>query len=343
VWSLAAAGGVVYAGGEFTAVGPGGATTRNRIAAFNSSDGAVVAGFDPNVNQTVYALVVSADGATLYAGGVFYSVGPGLLTARNDLAAFNTSDGSVVAAFNPNLNQEVLALALVGGTIYAGGGFTTVSGGTTMRHALAAFNTSDGSVVAGFDPNVNGAVGAIAIVGGTIYAGGNFTAVGPAFGTTRNFIAAFNATNGAVLGFDPDASQEVDALAVSGGVVYAGGNFMAVGAGLTSRPGIAAFDGVSGSVTSFNPDANSFVGALAISGGTLYAGGTFSSLLHQRRSGLRDLAQPNRRVQRIRRVGRRRLQPERERHHRPRSRRLRRDRLRRRRLHGRRPGLRDGA
>jgi hypothetical protein len=58
--------------------------------------------------------------------------------------------------------------------VYAGGNFTTI--GLTARNHLAAFGT-DGSL-ASWSPNANGSVYALAASGGTIYAGGFFTAAG---------------------------------------------------------------------------------------------------------------------------------------------------------------------
>ena len=66
VWALDAGGGVIYAGGEFTSVRPPGAApgtsevTRNHIAAFNATTGALITSFDPNANGWVYDLDVSS-------------------------------------------------------------------------------------------------------------------------------------------------------------------------------------------------------------------------------------------------------------------------------------------
>ena len=54
---------------------------------------------------------------------------------------------------------------------------------------------------------------------GTVYAGGKFTSIG---GQPRNYIAALDAT-GAATNWNPNANAEVNALALGGSTVYAGG------------------------------------------------------------------------------------------------------------------------
>lgn len=123
----------VVIGGDFTALQPGasGATvTRNRIARLNA-DGSIDAAFNPNLGgqlqPQVHALLLQADNR-IVAGGSFTTVQPAGAAApvtRNYLARFN-ADGTLDAAFNPNPNAMVLALALhVENRILVGGGFTS--------------------------------------------------------------------------------------------------------------------------------------------------------------------------------------------------------------------------
>lgn len=119
----------LYMSGSFSTVG---GVARARLAAVNTADGTVISAFDPNANNLSYALVLSSDGSTLYAGGAFTTVGG---TARNRLAAINTSNGTLVSSFNPNAGGSVQSLALSsdGSRLYAGGDFTTI-GGVTYNH-----------------------------------------------------------------------------------------------------------------------------------------------------------------------------------------------------------------
>ncbi|MFY8001756.1 MAG: hypothetical protein ACOVSW_24400 [Candidatus Kapaibacteriota bacterium] len=93
-------------------------------------------------------------------------------------------------------------------------------------------------------PTFNNTVRAIAISGTTIYVGGSFTQAtdAPANGgmtATRNFIAAIDATTGALLPWNPNANGLVFALAVSGTNVYVGGFFATIGG--VARASFAAF------------------------------------------------------------------------------------------------------
>ena len=68
----------------------------------------------------------------------------------------------------------------------------------------------------------------------------------------------------------------MNALAVSGSTVYAGGTFSSIGG--QSRNRIAALDASTGDATAWDPNASNAVFALAVSGSTVYAGGDFTTI-----------------------------------------------------------------
>ncbi|HTW20406.1 MAG TPA: LamG domain-containing protein [Mycobacteriales bacterium] len=85
----------------------------------------------------------------------------------------------------------------------------------------------------------------------------------------------------------------VDSLAVSNGVLYAGGTFSAVrppgaanGTSQTTRTDLAAFSTATGTPTSFDPTLNGTVYSVAISpdGSKLYVGGSFTTVNGQTRN-----------------------------------------------------------
>jgi hypothetical protein len=276
VYALAVSGTTVYAGGQFTSIG---GTTRNRLAAINIGGTCLTSytsgcrlNWNPNANDTVYALAVS--GTTVYAGGFFTSIGG---TTRNRLAAIDTN--GTLQPWNPSANGTVRSLALSGTTVYAGGDFTIIGG--TARNYLAAIGTN--GTLQSWDPDANFPVYALAVGGLTVYAGGDFTAIG---GAARNRLAAIDIggtcltsySSSCLLSWNPNASNAVQALAVSGSTVYAGGAFTTIS--VTPRNRLAAV-GTDGSLQSWNPDAGGFsptVYALAVSGSTVYAGGDFTSI-----------------------------------------------------------------
>ena len=133
VWSIVRLGDTVYIAGTFTqAIAPNGALTpRSNLMAINASTGALVTGFAPNPNGTVYAL--ATDGSRLFAGGEFTSVAG---HARSRFAAFDSS-GALVAGWKPKPNSAkgVWALRVTADRIYVGGDFTQMNGLTYRRYA----------------------------------------------------------------------------------------------------------------------------------------------------------------------------------------------------------------
>lgn len=124
----------------------------------------------------------------------------------------------------------------------------------------------------------NGEVFTAAVSGNTIYVGGTFTAaIVNGHNTTRHGLAAVDATTGALLAWNPNATGEVRTLAVDGNNVYAGGNLTAIGG--VSRTRLAEIDGTTGAlVTGFNHSANAEVRAMAVGNGNLYVGGAFTTI-----------------------------------------------------------------
>jgi len=273
--TLSSDGSTLYAGGSFTTVG---GVAYNRLAAINTSNGAASTTFNPNVNNAIKALTLSSDGALLYTGGSFTTVGG---VTYNHLAAINTSTASATPAFNPNVNNIVSALALSsdGTLLYTGGSFTTVGGVTYNR--LAAINTSTASATPAFNPNANSIISALALSsdGSTLYAGGNFTTVG---GVTYNHLAAINTSTASAtpsFSFNLNNSANTLVLSANNSTLYAGGSFSFTTGGVTYSRLMAIDTFTASAKPAFNP-AIGAVSALALSpdSSTLYAGGSFGNV-----------------------------------------------------------------
>jgi hypothetical protein len=278
--ALALSGTTMYVGGIFTKVNNG-ATVRNHLAAFDTTTTGTATSFDPNIDPGVSGVSISAlavAGGRVYAGGTFSNVNG--TTSRPNLAAFDAATGAVVTGFNAGLSNSasaaVSALATAGGTLYIGGAFTSVNGGTVRNH-VAALDGATGTATS-FDPNIDDVVGTLVASGSTLYVGGGFAAV---HGTSRNRIASVDLGTGIPTSFDPNVDSGVAAIAVSGGRVYAGGSFRFVG-GATVRNSLAALEPDGTVDPTFNPNIGGSgliaVRALAASGSTLYAAGAFTTV-----------------------------------------------------------------
>ena len=231
------------------------------------SDGTVDPDWSPRVlSGTVWALAMR--GTTLYVGGSFSNVDG---QSRPNAAAIDTTTGQLLP-WNPSPDQQVQAIATDASAVYLGGSFTSL--GATTRNGIAAVDPSTGAPLT-WNPDANGTVYTLAVSGSLVYAGGAFTSIG---GQGRNRLAALNAHS---TGFDtatswnPDISGTVQAVAIDGTTVYAGGSFTTVNGGNANRNNVAAFDITTATVTNWNPNANGPVTAILPTASGVYIGGEF--------------------------------------------------------------------
>jgi uncharacterized delta-60 repeat protein len=229
--------GKILAGGPFLQFAPpgGGFVNRSHIARINP-DGGLDQGFNPNANDIVSTLAVTADGKVL-AGGSFTSLAPnnGTSVARNHFARLN-ADGTVDMPFDPNASDRVAAIAVQpDGKVVVGGFFTTLApnGGLSItRNHVARLNT-DGTVDPAFDPNCDTGVAALALqADGKILISGGFNTFAPNGGSTvvRRWMARLNADGTVDPASDPAPDFVVFAMALqSDGKILAGGSFNSIG------------------------------------------------------------------------------------------------------------------
>jgi hypothetical protein len=174
-------------------------------------------GFNPNLNQIVYALATDVNG-NLFVGGSFTTVGGS--TTRNRLAKFDSTGN--LTSFNPNLNNNVRAFVIDNNdNLYVGGLFSSI-GGSITRNRLAKFDKT-GNLLS-FNPNLNSNVFALCVdKNDNLYAGGQFNTIGGS--TVRNRIAKFDNT-GVLTNFNPNMNNIVWALALDNdGNLNSGGSF----------------------------------------------------------------------------------------------------------------------
>jgi hypothetical protein len=253
VYSLAASGSDVYAGGDFSTAG---GTNASRIAKWNGSSWlALGSGTDSRVSA------LATFGSDVFAAGELTTAGGG---AANYVAKWN---GSAWAALGSGLNGYVSALAVSGNDLYVGGNFTTTSGVGTNR--IARWN---GSGWFALGSGMNNEVWALAASGSNVYAGGRFTTAGS---SNAFYVARWNGTNWSALG--SGMNSFVHALALSGNDLYAAGRFTTAGGSNVNR--IAKWNGSNwsalGSGVAGVSDSFSYAYALAVSGSDVYVGGEF--------------------------------------------------------------------
>ena len=172
-------------------------------------------------------------------------------------------------AMGSGMNGLVDALAVSGGTLYAGGSFTNAGG--SYAYCIAQWNGNSWSALG--SAMMNGPVYALAVSGGTLYAGGDFTYIG---GSNINNIAQWDGSSWSALG--AGMNNSVKTLLVSASTLYAGGYFTTAGG--TNANFIAQWDGSNWSALGFGVGGEGSgwsVDALAVSHSTLYAGGYFTT------------------------------------------------------------------
>jgi hypothetical protein len=178
-------------------------------------------------------------------------------------------------------NGRVNVIVVHKNRVYIGGQFTAVrppgapaGSQEVVRNHVAAFNIAKGTLVA-WNPNANGTVRAIQVVGSHVYLGGSFTRVHNA---GRQRLAEVNNTTGAATAWHPGADREVLSFAYANGILYAGGVFTTVSG--AARAHLASFNTSTGALTNWAPSTDDQVKALVITAGAarVVAGGFFTQV-----------------------------------------------------------------
>jgi trimeric autotransporter adhesin len=171
----------------------------------------------------------------------------------------------------------VQAVAPAGNVTYIGGDFSYVGPNTG---ASAAISLTTGDPKTPYSRILGEVTSVVPDGKGGWYIGGGFQNV---CGVQRLGLAHILKDGSLDLTWNPGVEDgEVRALAMGGGVLYAGGSFTRIGG--ESKNYIAALNLTDGHATSWDPNANSGIWALAVSGTTVYAGGDFTSIGGQPRN-----------------------------------------------------------
>ncbi|UDY35504.1 PKD domain-containing protein [Dermatobacter hominis] len=228
---------------------------------------------------------IAAMVAALMVTSVF-AVAAGTGVAGADTAPIDPAEPETVAADllpTVQINGVVWDTVVVGNTVYATGSFTSArpagsAAGTneTPRGNVLAFNLTTGALITTWSPSLNaqGRTIAASADGTTIFVGGDFTQVNGT--TTRNRLAAFDATTGALRSFNPNVNANVNDLAVSGNTLYLAGAFTVVSNQLRSR--LAAVNASTGALLQWAPSVELEAHAIVAPNGPVVVGGKFQTL-----------------------------------------------------------------
>jgi trimeric autotransporter adhesin len=257
--ALSSDGRTLYAGGFFSYAGP----PTGSLTKLSAETGRPSYEFPKFDGQVVAAIPDGAGG--WYVAGSFSFVN----SKPAQRLVHVLDDNEIDESFDAQPNGDVLALSLVGDKLFVGGTFSVIGG--SSRKNVAAINATTGRAVA-WKADADGAVRVLAASDGTLYMGGDFVTVG---GESRNGLAAADNSHGSVLAWNPAPqsaeSARVEALLVSGDLVYVGGEFKTMGG--AARGNVAAVGATSGTATSWAPSAATTVYGMARIDQALYLAG----------------------------------------------------------------------
>jgi beta-propeller uncharacterized protein DUF5122 len=256
-------GGTLYVGGAFSRVGP----YLGSGVPFDASTGQPQ---QPFARVSGAVNVVLADGSGgWFVGGRFAGVAG---APRRNLVHL-LSNGSP-AAWAPDPDSEVFALALSGSTLYVGGKFEHMGG--QPRYKIGAVDVSSGLATA-FDPSpapiaINSwpYIRSLAVGPGVVYAGGFFYTIG---GASRVFLAALDPVSGDATAWDALSNGQANAIVAAGSSVYVGGYFSNIGG--ASRSGLAELTASNATATAWDPHPDGGVLCIDVTATAIYAGGAF--------------------------------------------------------------------
>jgi hypothetical protein len=207
----------------------------------------------------------------LYLGGTFTKVGP----ATGSLVAIDAGTGETLKPYPRVLGTVQAIVPDANGGVYLGGSFTFVGGRSRHNLAHVDANGNVDSWAPDSGSTASGGVLTMALSGNTVYVGGTFLTLA---GQPRTYLAAIDATTGALTTWNPTPNATVETLVASGNTLYAGGSFTSFG-GTTTRLRIASFDIPTGNLTGFSSTVNNgIVYTIAPVGNFIYVGGNFTQV-----------------------------------------------------------------
>ena len=243
---------------------------RSKIAKINSDGTVDDSWYAGNINSSIRAVAV--DGNDVYIGGYFTQIGS---ITRNRLAKLSALDGSLNSDWNPNANYYVDAIVVTTGSVFCGGVFWEIGG--KSRNSIAKLDKTYGSADNNWQANTGSGetVYALAVDGGNVYVGGNFTSIG---GKNIGKVAKVDTSTGAVdTNWTPEPNNYVYSLALINSNLYVGGSFTQISN--ESITYLAKVNPSTGAVeSSWTPNPNGSVNSISEIGSNILIGGNFTSV-----------------------------------------------------------------
>lgn len=268
VWCLALKGDTLFVGGQFSSIGSNSAGI-SRLAAVSTTTDTAMTGWNPNVNSTVYELLIHNQ--ELLAGGAFTSVNSN--ANYKYLVAIDPQTG-LARNWIPNPNNQVEALVASNDTLFVGGHFTTMGGQTHNR--LSAVNLTTGLPMPWNIVGPSSAVRTLARRGDTLYVGGDFSNWGNSSG---DYVRGVSISTGSGVWLPATAppNGSVYTIHLAGNAIYLGGTFTTISSRTIGK--MARLHSVTGAIdTSFNVIPSSTVLDIKSQNGKLFVGGSFPEI-----------------------------------------------------------------
>ncbi len=282
--------GELYVGGDFafanySADTPSPKITVNRIAKW---DGTNWSGLRVGSTQyygiegiAVYAL--KASNTDLYVAGNFTKLAD-YSTVVNRIAKWDGTNWSALVGNGGiiGVSGSIMALAIDDTNLYVGGSFLALGDGTTSAKNIAKWDGTNWSALGDGIGTGDNVVYALVINGTNLYVGGKFSTLGDGATSAKN-IAKWDGTNWSALsdGVGAETADYVNALVVSGGVLYVGGRFNLLGDGSTVAKNIVKWVN-DNSWQQFNETGNlgtnNLVYSIAVIADDIYIAGSFSQI-----------------------------------------------------------------
>jgi hypothetical protein len=280
VETLLPVGATMYVGGDFT--NAGGVAAADHIAKWNGTTWSAVGNGLGDAASAVYAMAV--DGNRVFAGGSFQNAGGD--PAADEIAVYDGSPAHWHSLHHDTtgspIDGPVFAMAIIGRTLYVGGGFDNADG-LAAGDAIAAYNIDSGTWSAMLPQN--GELSTVSSMvpdgAGGLFVGGGFLNAGGV--DQADFVAEWTGgTSWASLGADQAGTNgalkdRVRGLSRSGSNLYVVGDFVDAD-GLPAADNIARWDGSHWSAmgNSVFSAGTSLRGVLAV-GGSVFVVGYFKN------------------------------------------------------------------